>query len=91
VWTTDAPYRETAEQLRLWADRNVPAVEMQAASLFAFAQARGAQVGMVALVSNTVDQVADDFNTGSNDYRLRVLRAVARAPHTFVPSTADAQ
>jgi len=47
--------------------------------------------GMVALVSNTVDQVADDFNTGSNDYRLRVLRAVARAARTFVPSTADAQ
>jgi uridine phosphorylase len=91
VWTTDAPYRETAEQLRFWADRNVLAVEMQAASLFAFAHARSAQVGMVALVSNAVDEVTADFNTGGNDYRLRVLRAVARAARTFVPSTADAQ
>lgn len=36
--TTDAPYRETADQLRLWADHGILAVEMQAASLFAFAQ-----------------------------------------------------
>jgi uridine phosphorylase len=91
VWTTDAPYRETAEQLRFWADRGVLAVEMQAASLFAFAHARSAQVAMVALVSNAVDEVTDDFNTGGNDYRLRVLRAVAHAALTFVPSTADAR
>jgi uridine phosphorylase len=91
VWTTDAPYRETAEQLRFWADRNVLAVEMQAASLFAFAHARRAQVGMVALVSNAVDEATDDFNTGGNDYRLRVLGAVARAARTFVSSTAEAQ
>jgi uridine phosphorylase len=32
VWTTDAPYRETAEQLRFWAEHDVLAVEMQAAS-----------------------------------------------------------
>lgn len=40
VWTTDAPYRETPDQLRKWADRGVLAVEMQAAALFAFGQAR---------------------------------------------------
>lgn len=90
VWTTDAPYRETPDQLRTWAERGVLAVEMQAASLFAFAHARGAQVGMVALVSNAVDEVTEDFNTGGHDYRLRVLRAVARAARTLV-SSADAQ
>jgi hypothetical protein len=57
---------------------------MQAASLFAFAHARGAQVGMVALVSNAVDQIAGEFDTGGNDYRLRVLKAVARAAQTFL-------
>ena len=40
VWTTDAPYRETASQLERYARRGVLAVEMQAASLFAFAAAR---------------------------------------------------
>jgi hypothetical protein len=64
---------------------------MQAASLFAFAHAPRAEVGMVALVSNAVDEVTDDFNTGGHDYRLRVLRAVARAARTLVSSTADAQ
>jgi uridine phosphorylase len=91
VWTTDAPYRETAEQLRFWAEQNALAVEMQAASLFAFAHARGAHVGMVALVSNAVDQVTAAFDTGGNDYRLHVLRAVARAACQFVSSTADAR
>ncbi len=37
VWTTDAPYRETQAQLDHWASEGVLAVEMQAASLFAFA------------------------------------------------------
>jgi Phosphorylase superfamily/Methyltransferase domain len=79
VWTTDAPYRETAEQLRFWADRGALAVEMQAASLFAFARAREAHVAMVALVSNSVDQTVADFDTGGDQYRVAVLSAVARA------------
>jgi uridine phosphorylase len=91
VWTTDAPYRETAEQLRFWADRDVLAVEMQAASLFAFAHARRAQVGMLALVSNAVDQVTGEFDTGGNDYLLRVLEAVARAARKYMSSTDDAK
>jgi uridine phosphorylase len=40
VWTTDAPYRETASQLSGYATDGVLAVEMQAASLFAFGSAR---------------------------------------------------
>lgn len=38
VWTTDAPCRE--EQLKLHAEAGALAVEMQAASLFAFGAAR---------------------------------------------------
>jgi uridine phosphorylase len=86
VWTTDAPYRETAEQLRFWSDRDVLAVEMQAASLFAFAEAREASIAVVALVSNGVDQVAVDFDTGGDDYRVAVLSAVARAARAFISS-----
>src|SRR5256885_6949051 len=40
VWTTDAPYRETKAQLNKWARDGVLAVEMQAASLFAFGVAK---------------------------------------------------
>ncbi len=39
LWTTDAPYRETRGQIADHADRGALAVEMQAASLFAFAVA----------------------------------------------------
>lgn len=84
IWTTDAPYRETDAQLRRWAGRGVLAVEMQAASLFAFAHARTARVGIVALVSNSTDHTGDQFDTGEHTYRLRVLSAVARAAGAFL-------
>lgn len=42
VWTTDAPYRETVEQLERHARDGILAVEMQAASLFAFGAVRRA-------------------------------------------------
>lgn len=79
VWTTDAPYRETEQQLRSWAAAGALAVEMQAASLFAFAHAKGAAVGIVALVSNSVDHGGEQFDTGGHAYRLAILSAVARA------------
>jgi uridine phosphorylase len=84
AWTTDAPYRETPDQLRLWAERGVLAVEMQAASLFAFARARAANVAIVALVSNGVDDVAAQFDTGGHAFRTEVLAAIARAADAFM-------
>jgi hypothetical protein len=41
VWATDAPYRETNRQLEKWAREGALAVEMQAASLFAFGDTPG--------------------------------------------------
>ena len=89
AWTTDAPYRETPEQLRAWAERGVLAVEMQAASLFAFARAREAHVGMVALVSNGVDQVGGQFDTGGHEFRVDILAAVARAAQAYIRPSQD--
>ncbi|HYN15123.1 MAG TPA: hypothetical protein VES66_04955 [Terriglobales bacterium] len=57
VWTTDAPYRETQQQLDEHAANGVLAVEMQAASLLAFSKAKGMPVGVVALVTNAVDYI----------------------------------
>ena len=67
VWTTDAPYRETRVQLQDWAAEGVLAVEMQAASLFAFGNARKAAVASVAMVSNAIDHAGEQFNTGSQE------------------------
>jgi hypothetical protein len=89
VWTTDAPYRETPEQLRSWAERGVLAVEMQAASLSAFARAREAYVGTVALASNRIDQVGGQFDTGGHEFRVHVLAAVARAAQAYIRPSQD--
>ena len=59
-------------------------MEMQAASLFAFAHARAAIVAIVALVSNGVDQVTEQFDTGGHAFRADVLAAIARAAHAFM-------
>jgi uridine phosphorylase len=83
VWTTDAPYRETRTQLQTWASQGVLAVEMQAASLFAFGQATGANVAVVAMVSNAVDHTGEQFDTGTTEDGLAILRACARATRGF--------
>jgi len=84
VWTTDAPYRETAAQLKKWAGEGVLAVEMQAASLFAFGIARQAPVALVAMVSNAVDHTGEQFDTGSHEDGLRILKGIARAAGSFL-------
>lgn len=84
VWTTDAPYRETQQQLDSHAADGVLAVEMQAASLFAFSQAKRVPVGIVALVSNAVDHTEDSFDKGSHDFGHRLIGAMCRAGIEFL-------
>lgn len=78
VWTTDAPYRETETQLRMWEKEGVLGVEMQAASLFAFGAARGVAVASVAMVSNAVDHDGEQFNTGTQHDGLKIIEACVR-------------
>jgi uridine phosphorylase len=86
VWTTDAPYRETLTQLHHWASRGVLAVEMQAASLFAFGAARSAEVALVAVVSNAVDHSEDSFDTGTPSDGRRIAHAIVRAGQRYINS-----
>jgi uridine phosphorylase len=79
VWTTDAPYRETATQLARWAGEGALGVEMQAASLLAFAEARKADVSIVARLSNALDHEGSQFDTGSHEQGMEILKALARA------------
>jgi len=79
VWTTDAPYRETRQQLDGHAANGVLAVEMQAASLLAFSQARGTPVGVVALVTNAADHIEENFNKGSHALGKRLIEAMCRS------------
>lgn len=84
VWTTDAPYRETTEQLLRHEADGVLAVEMQAASLFAFATVRPVGIGMVAHLTNAVDHPDEQFDKGSDDDGLLVLQAMLRAGVTYL-------
>lgn len=84
VWTTDAPYRETPEQLERWARAGALAVEMQSASLFAFGIARQAEVACVAMVSNAVDHRGEQFDTGSQEDGFRIVEAIARAARSYL-------
>jgi uridine phosphorylase len=84
VWTTDAPYRESTVQLEKWSREGVLAVEMQAASLFAFGEARQASVASIAMVSNAVDHSGKQFDTGSQEDGLRILKGIARAGRSFL-------
>jgi hypothetical protein len=59
-------------------------VEMQAASLFAFATASKVGVGIVAHVTNAVDHSDDPFDKGTDEHSFALLRAMLRASRTYL-------
>jgi uridine phosphorylase len=79
VWTTDAPYRETAEQCERHRQAGAFAVEMQAASLFAFSVRSGVPIGLVAHLTNAPDHRGHDFDKGPLSSQRQILYALARA------------
>ena len=81
-WTTDAPFRETAEAIAAARAKGVLAVEMEAAALYTFAQARGKSVLCLAHVTNTMGQTERDFEKGESDGTidaLSVLETIVQA------------
>jgi uridine phosphorylase len=82
TWTTDAPFRETAEAIKAAKRRGILAVEMEAAALYMFAKARQANVLCIAHVTNTMGQTAQDFEKGEADGTadaMQILEAIMRA------------
>jgi uridine phosphorylase len=55
-WTTDAPYRETAAEIRRYREEGVLTVEMEAAALFAVARHRGVEVATALVVSDRLGE-----------------------------------
>src|SRR2546430_2168272 len=66
-WTTDAPFRETAEAIQSARSNGVLAVEMEAAALYTFARAAKVAVLCLAHVTNTMGQAGEDFEKGELD------------------------
>jgi uridine phosphorylase len=67
TWTTDAPFRETAEAIEQAKSMGALAVEMEAAALYAFAGSVKVQVLCIAHVTNAMGQGGDDFEKGEAD------------------------
>jgi purine-nucleoside phosphorylase len=79
-WTTDAPFRETAQAIEAARSKGILAVEMEAAALYTFARAKGVKVLCLAHVTNTMGQSGQDFEKGEADGTadaLAILEAIA--------------
>jgi uridine phosphorylase len=81
TWTTDAPFRETAQAIDAMRRRGLLAVEMEAAALYAFARARGKRVVCFAHVTNQMGQIEGDFEKGHADGATDALAIATRAAH----------
>jgi len=79
TWTTDAPFRETQSAIDAMVEKNLMAVEMEAAALYAFAQARQKSVLCFAHVTNQMGRVDGDFEKGEADGSHDALQLIAIA------------
>jgi uridine phosphorylase len=87
-WTTDAPFRETAQAIEAARSKGVLAVEMEAAALYTFASMNRTQVLCLAHVTNTMGQTDQDFEKGEAEGTadaLRVLEAIVATCGNRVP------
>lgn len=90
TWTTDAPFHETAETVEaMWAC-GLLAVEMEAAALYAFAEARGKPVLCLAHVTNQIAQIHGDFEKGEAGGTVDALTVVLAAARRFIEENPEA-
>jgi uridine phosphorylase len=78
TWTTDAPFRETETAIAAARERGILAVEMEAAGLYAFAEARNRAVICLAHVTNQMGTVEGDFEKGEANGSADALRVVSK-------------
>jgi uridine phosphorylase len=81
AWTTDAPFRETEEAIAWSRAENLLAVEMEAAALYAFGEARAKHVICFAHVTNQMGMIENDFEKGEADGNaamFQIILAVGR-------------
>jgi uridine phosphorylase len=77
TWTTDAPFRETAEAIAARRNEGLLAVEMEAAALYAFAAVRHKPVACFAHVTNQMARVEGDFEKGEAHGAIDALGVVS--------------
>lgn len=75
VWTTDAPYRETAQKVRHYQEAGVLAVEMELSALFTVAAYRGVRLIALLVVSDELFDLKWVPGFSTNHFRERACRA----------------
>jgi len=83
TWTTDAPYRETAAAISAMQAKGLLAVEMEAAALYAFAEARNKPVICFAHVTNQMARSEGDFEKGEANGAADALAVITTAAHAW--------
>ncbi len=74
-WTTDAPYRETIEELRQYCADGVSTVEMETSALFAVGAYRGVSVSAIFTISDILSE--EDWNQGyHSEEKLESLKQI---------------
>ena len=64
TWTTDAPFRETEQAVEYCRTEGILGVEMEAAALYAFAQAASRNIICFAQITNQMGRIEGDFEKG---------------------------
>ncbi|OGV84475.1 MAG: uridine phosphorylase [Lentisphaerae bacterium RIFOXYB12_FULL_60_10] len=78
AWTTDAPFRETEEAIAFARSENLLAVEMEAAALYALAEAKGYPMVCFARVTNQMGMIENDFEKGEADGNTAFVSLISR-------------
>ena len=89
TWTTDAPFRETEAAIAYARSEGILAVEMEAAALYAFAQAKSQNVICFAHVTNQMGNVENDFEKGVAQGSLDALQVISLAAHGWLNQVGD--
>ncbi len=63
TWTTDAPYRETREEILRYQAEEIQVVEMEIAALFALAKVRGVQASAVVVAADKLANLTWEMPT----------------------------
>ena len=77
-WTTDAPFRETKQMITTCQESGILAVEMEAAALYALAEAKSYKIVCFAHVTNQMGQIEGDFEKGHAQGNVTALNILAQ-------------
>ncbi|MBL4700156.1 MAG: nucleoside phosphorylase [Phycisphaeraceae bacterium] len=84
TWTTDAPFRETDAAIAHSRELGIMAVEMEAAALYAFAEAKHKAVVCFAHVTNQMACAEGDFDKGVDDGTQDAMQVLAISAHAWL-------